>query len=209
MAGVKKIRFGASGLISAVLALPMASTTLPLSCSSGAPYVVGPVFGVPSACTSGSYLVIPAEDCPATNCNGVENYALCIDGTYGACACSPPPGYFPADAGGDSALEDAEVELGATEDCDPDGDADFAKSCATEDFAEAGPDAPEGGPADGPLFDAGDLGACSGETAKKIPAQDCGDCKGMVAYALCEGITYSTCSCDLPPGYTLVDAGGD
>ena len=57
------------------------------------------------------------------------------------------------------------------------------------------------------MFDVGNLGDCSGEVAKEIPGIKCGSCAGIVAYALCSGLVYSTCSCGLPPGYVLVDGG--
>jgi hypothetical protein len=67
------------------------------------------------------------------------------------------------------------------------------------------------GPEGGALFDAGNMGDCSGFVAKSIPASSCGTCEGegMSAYALCDGLLYSTCSCDLPPGYVLIDGGAD
>lgn len=58
----------------------------------------------------------------------------------------------------------------------------------------------------GPLFSVGDLGDCSGEVAMMIQASECGTCTGG-AYALCDGLIYSMCSCDLPPGYTLSEGG--
>jgi hypothetical protein len=75
----------------------------------------------------------------------------------------------------------------------------------SEDVGESLGDGPEGGP----LFEAGNMGKCSGFVAKSIPASACGTCEGAGAYALCDGLLYSTCSCDLPPGYVLVDAGAD
>jgi hypothetical protein len=87
-----------------------------------------------------------------------------------------------------------------------------------DDFAEGSPDATEDvlvgdafadGEVDGPLFDVGDLGTCTGTIAKEIPAPDCEHCFGDYAYALCEGVSYATCSCTLPPGYTFVEAGAE
>jgi hypothetical protein len=84
---------------------------------------------------------------------------------------------------------------------------------AVEDGVDSpGDDGAGDGPGDGPLFDAGDQGHCAGEVAVPIPAADCGSCASRphskaTAYLLCDGLFYSTCSCDLPPGYTVVEAG--
>lgn len=68
-----------------------------------------------------------------------------------------------------------------------------------------GGDSVEDGLPDGPLWDVGNLGDCTGEVAEMT--SQCVECDGP-AYALCNGVFYSTCSCDLPPGYVLV-RGGD
>jgi hypothetical protein len=81
---------------------------------------------------------------------------------------------------------------------------------ATGDSGFVGADASalgEAGIGDGPIYDVGNLGECSGEVAAEIPAADCGRCDERVAYALCDGLFFATCACTLPPGYTLVDAG--
>jgi hypothetical protein len=49
---------------------------------------------------------------------------------------------------------------------------------------------------------------CSGKTAFAFPAADCSvRCKGAVAYALCTGECFTACTCEVPAGYTLFDAG--
>ncbi len=56
-------------------------------------------------------------------------------------------------------------------------------------------------------FDGASLGYCSGFVAYEIPARECGGgtaaCTGHVAYALCNGTTYSECACEIPSGYSL------
>jgi hypothetical protein len=89
-------------------------------------------------------------------------------------------------------------------DATPSDDGGFA-----EEVAESGVDAPRcfSTPSvDGALEDTGNLGNCSALTAREIPPMDCHGC-GDAAYALCEGVFFSSCTCSLPPGYTLVDAG--
>jgi hypothetical protein len=50
---------------------------------------------------------------------------------------------------------------------------------------------------------------CEGRVASKLPAADCvaEGCPGSVAYAVCSASCWSVCSCSIPAGYTLVDAG--
>jgi hypothetical protein len=49
---------------------------------------------------------------------------------------------------------------------------------------------------------------CSGKVAFGIPAGDCPNaCPGPEAFALCKGGCYTACSCTLPEGYSLEDAG--
>ena len=64
------------------------------------------------------------------------------------------------------------------------------------------------------------LGPCEGFLAKPIPASACktvpdsglDPCTGTTAYALCNGMTYNVCTCDLPGDYFpdggTVDSGG-
>jgi hypothetical protein len=48
------------------------------------------------------------------------------------------------------------------------------------------------------------IGACSGKVALAIPSAECPSlCPGAIAYALCEGNSYSECACTIPKGYTL------
>jgi hypothetical protein len=53
-------------------------------------------------------------------------------------------------------------------------------------------------------FEGGEV-YCSGFTAKPIPAKECRGCSGG-AFALCNGNTFSECTCELPSDYSL-DAG--
>jgi hypothetical protein len=49
---------------------------------------------------------------------------------------------------------------------------------------------------------------CSGAIASELPAGDClAQACIRTAYALCEDSCWSACSCTVPEGYTLVDAG--
>lgn len=50
---------------------------------------------------------------------------------------------------------------------------------------------------------------CSGKVVAAIPAGDCPGqaCATSSAYAVCNGKDWVPCSCAIPPGYTLVDAG--
>jgi hypothetical protein len=64
---------------------------------------------------------------------------------------------------------------------------------------------------DGPCLE--DVGLyyqpCSGKVVAVIPAGDCPGkgCGASSAYAVCNGKEWIPCSCSIPPGYTLVDAG--
>jgi len=53
------------------------------------------------------------------------------------------------------------------------------------------------------------LPSCSAKMAFEFPSADCKvvACKGPVAYALCTGECYTSCGCELPADFTLVDAG--
>jgi hypothetical protein len=50
---------------------------------------------------------------------------------------------------------------------------------------------------------------CAGNVASELPAFDCyaEGCTPPHAYAVCTASCWSGCSCTLPPGYTLIDAG--
>jgi hypothetical protein len=50
--------------------------------------------------------------------------------------------------------------------------------------------------------------SCSGSDVFAVPSSDCSSlgCSGSTAYAVCNGGTYSACSCAIPSGYTLMDA---
>lgn len=54
-------------------------------------------------------------------------------------------------------------------------------------------------------FDGANLGYCSGFQVDEIAGGDCG-CSGSVAYALCNGSSYTECACEIPSGY-FVDGG--
>jgi hypothetical protein len=119
-----------------------------------------------------------------------------------------------ADAGasfGNVASDTTSFSTGSSVDAGASTGASFGTSSVnSSDTTATFPSIPstlDSGEGDGPLFDVGDLGDCSGEVAEPIPASTCGHCGGLYAYALCEGLFYSTCSCDLPPGYVLVDGG--
>jgi hypothetical protein len=152
--------------------------------------VEGPVFGVPSCCPSGHYVVVPAFACPRSTCSEVA-YAVCRDHSYVGCSCTKPPG---------KPLPGAMCEAGVD-----------SVSAGEGGCGEGGCSFDDGGDganvAEAALFDVGDLGDCSGTTATKIAASECHRCKGAVAYALCNGMSFSSCSCVLPPGYVLVDGG--
>jgi hypothetical protein len=52
----------------------------------------------------------------------------------------------------------------------------------------------------------GSLGSCSTEdTYVVIAVGDCGGCSGSTAYALCDGTSYTDCSCDAPSGSGWVE----
>jgi hypothetical protein len=197
-------RFGGRR-VAAALALIAVIAFIPQACGSSrdtAPppasnvdYVPGPVFGVPECCNSNTYITVQALDCPRSDCSGKSAYAVCTGATFGGCTCNPPVGWQEIQtvscsggkgSAGFTGLAGSGGEVGP-----PEGDGD-----------DGGPD-----PGDGPFFDVGDLGDCSGSVAKEIPAYDCPLCSGTVAYALCGGLYYSACSCSLPPGYVLLDGG--
>jgi hypothetical protein len=46
------------------------------------------------------------------------------------------------------------------------------------------------------------LGYCSGFTAKPLAAGECRGCSGA-AFALCNGVTFTECACELPSDYSL------
>jgi hypothetical protein len=50
-----------------------------------------------------------------------------------------------------------------------------------------------------------DFGSCSGDEYVLLDdPSDCPDsCSGSSAYALCDGTSYSQCSCDIPTGWTI------
>lgn len=66
-------------------------------------------------------------------------------------------------------------------------------------------------------FNGSDLGYCSGFQVQEIRAAECGhqeggvNCPGTTAYALCNGTSYTECTCEIPAGYSLdggvVDSG--
>jgi len=60
-------------------------------------------------------------------------------------------------------------------------------------------------------LDGESLGACTGFYAREIPADKCKGCPGSSAYALCNGNSFTECTCDVPSDYSLdagmVDAG--
>jgi len=55
------------------------------------------------------------------------------------------------------------------------------------------------------------LGSCSSDEYVLIGASDCGGCSGTTAYALCDGSSYTECTCQLPtsPGWTNLPVGAD
>jgi hypothetical protein len=188
--------------IAAALALVTAVTVLPLSCNSkpGLPegYVAGPVFGVPTCCADGDYLLVASLACPRSSCMGPAAYAWCNAGSYTGCTCVQPaqgelalPGVCD---GGDS----GDVGEGSFEEADVDS------FCGDEAFEDAPADAPPS------IFDVGDdNGECSGLVAKRVVASRCDDCEATHShsYLLCDGMFFSRCSCTLPPGYMVFDAG--
>lgn len=169
----------------ATVALVAAVYAMPIACSGGDGFVAGPVEGVPSSCEDDTFLVVTPAQCPASACIGTSLFAVCQDGGFVGCACSRPPGNEENEGGLDS--DSAFVE--------------DSESCSIG--VESG-ECIDDAMTDGPLFDTGDLGDCSGMVAQRV--YPCGACKGD-GYALCDGLTFSRCSCELPPGYTLLDAG--
>jgi hypothetical protein len=73
-------------------------------------------------------------------------------------------------------------------------------SCGDGALADAGPCVEDGGVYYQP---------CSGKIVSAIPGGDCPgqNCGASTAYAVCNGKDWVPCSCSIPPGYTLVDAG--
>jgi hypothetical protein len=127
-------------------------------------------------------------------------YPVCTEGVYKGCTCTLPEDGELAllgDAGADSGCESIDVS-------DASGGQPLDRGGTP---VKPSDDGPSGGPVDGPLFDVGDRGDCTGQVAKEVPAADCGDCSGheSFAYELCDGMYFSSCSCDLPPGYTLIN----
>ncbi len=183
MCGAAVVIFGASSIFA-----PVACST---SITFPPGYVPGDVTGVPSACTVfGSSIMVSSFDCSFANCVGDTAFAFCDGEKYSGCVCS------------DCVLTEVCTEdSGGTE--DESGFDGFGESSveASSDAAEAGGDAPVRD------FDGSSLGSCSGLVAEKIPARDCQGCGSGVAFALCEGVSFSTCSCTLPPGYTVLPGG--
>lgn len=181
----------AIGLTAAMAAAPLACSSSGASGGLPAGYVAGAVFGVPACCEDGTSVQLPSDDCPRLSCpNGVA-YAFCSSGSFGGCTCTQPSqNVVPVEA--------AAGPMG----CPPEAsNADVVRG------TRVGP--PEaGGPfvRDSALFEAAS-GDCVGAVAEAIPSSQCGSCTGPVAFALCDGVLYSECSCTLPPGYTLLDAG--
>ncbi len=54
-------------------------------------------------------------------------------------------------------------------------------------------------------FDGKSLGYCSGSQVAEIRADECegSGCGGSIAYALCNGTSYTECACSIPSGYEL------
>lgn len=52
-----------------------------------------------------------------------------------------------------------------------------------------------------------DLGNCSGQNYVVIDVIDCAGCGTTTAYALCDRMSFSKCSCEPPSGWTEADAG--
>jgi hypothetical protein len=49
---------------------------------------------------------------------------------------------------------------------------------------------------------------CTGKVGFEVYAKDCKvSCSGPVRYVLCGGGCFTVCACELPAGYTLLDAG--
>jgi hypothetical protein len=194
---------GLSRIASALFAVVALASLVPLACS-GFPfppgYVAGPVNGVPATCNGDAYLAVPSGDCPNSQCDSPVAFAVCDGNTFTGCTCTQPPGVLIAalDVEAGNGFEDEGFA------CGPEG----CFSDASED--PCNPDDASGGdctePIDAPLYDVGDRGECSGQEAQKICGAECGPCTGY-AYLLCDGLFFSACSCDLPTGYTLNDAG--
>jgi hypothetical protein len=190
-------------VVSAVLGVIALAAVVPLACS-GFPfppgYIAGPVLGVPSSCDGDAYLAVPAQDCPSSQCPGPVAFAVCGGTSFTGCTCSQPPGVLVP------ALDAGEEEGFSVDPCDS-GCGFGGVECIFEGGGDGEFDGEFDSPVDAPLFDVGDRGDCSGEVAERVPASECGSCDGRYAYLLCDGLFYSVCSCDLPPGYSLVDGG--
>jgi len=50
---------------------------------------------------------------------------------------------------------------------------------------------------------------CDGSVVARVPPVDCPaeSCPGSIVYGVCVDSCWGTCSCSIPSGYTLVDAG--
>jgi hypothetical protein len=186
-----------------------AATLVPLACSSGFPfpagYVAGPVLGVPATCDGDAYLAVPVGDCPSSSCPGPVAFAVCDGTSFSGCTCTQPPGVLipTEDASGQDSLF---FDGGGGVFSDDSGGLCFGFDTGGSCGCSAGFDA-SCGAADGPLFDVGDQGDCSGLVAQRVPASDCATCPGAYAYLLCDGLFFTTCSCELPPGYEQEDTG--
>jgi hypothetical protein len=170
------------------------SFALPPGAESFVPY---------GSCGQEGWAIGTAMDCPSVHCPGGQYYVICNGTEWVACDCSVPQGLDPISF----AFFDGAPPLGE----EADGGEGDAECGCQQDSDVDGPSLDAPAPSDGPLFDVGDLGDCSGTVAKPIPASDCGLCSddgAVVAYALCEGLFFSTCSCSLPPGYVLIGDGG-
>jgi len=83
----------------------------------------------------------------------------------------------------------------------------------SDDGPVTGTDAPTDGPADSAMPEGStpDTGPppCVANTYIIVAAVDCPDttCPSGIAYALCNGATYSDCDCLVPSGYTEADGG--
>jgi hypothetical protein len=200
------VRIGRAGLrriVSATFTLMSAAAVLPVACS-GFPfppgYVAGPVTGVPSTCEGDAYLAVPAQDCPASQCFAPVAFAVCDGTSFSGCTCTQPPGVLipglDAREGSEGGFV-SEAGFGSDNGIGSDG-----SSCGVFDGGEA-----QCAAGDGPFFDVGDRGDCSGQVAERVLASECDSCPKPYAYFLCDGLFFSTCSCELPPGYDLIDGG--
>jgi hypothetical protein len=200
------VRIGRDGLrrvVSATLTVMSAAAVVPLACF-GFPfppgYVAGPVSGVPSTCEGDAYLAVPARDCPASQCFAPVAFAVCDGTSFSGCTCTQPPGVLIPGLDSREGSEGGFVsEAGFFSEG---GVGTDGSGCG---FFEAGESPCAAG--DGPFFDVGDRGDCSGQVAEQVRASECDSCPEPHAYFLCDGLFFSTCSCELPPGYDLIDSG--